>query len=471
MSRLQISVLTTEDIERIHKASVELLNDPGVDIGSPKIYNMLLENGAARGKGQQRVRIDESMVKKALSTCLYDYEIAFLNGKKKNIRNNRHYSTCLVDPKINDCSGGNVPPVLKDCADAARLLDAIETVTIPYKMDLRYTDVPDEYSVLQSNLALFENFTRHVMCGPINPQDAQTWVDMAEIMAPGPLGQNPVITMIISPSSPLSFHNDVLEMLLVATRRNLPVICLPCPMCGLTSPVSIAGTLAMLNAENLMLIVVTQMLNPGNPMVYHTVAMPVDTRYMIPRLSAPEKMLMTIAASQIGHYYGIPSAATASSTDVSVFDIQNGAESMSQIFPSILSEADIITGIGSNSNACGTSLSQILCDLEFIRLADRFAAGINLGAMDEALSSIREVSPGGNFVNYEHTIDHLLSGEIFTQDILDWTPEPKSDVSPTKGGMLVNAREKARNILNSHRPKTDELKLKALRDYVTSHIQ
>ena len=206
----QLTVLSESEINRIHSGSLKLLDEPGFEIGSPDIYRLLLENGALKGERPNQARITKLMVKKALSTCPADYLVAYLNGERQSIRIHRHYSTCLVDPKMNDCAGGNTEPVLKDCIDAARLADACENVTMPYKMDLHYADVPDEDSLLQSNLALFENFTRHVICGPMNPEDARIWIEMAEIMASGPLNANPVISMLISPSSPMTLHNDVL---------------------------------------------------------------------------------------------------------------------------------------------------------------------------------------------------------------------------------------------------------------------
>ena len=454
-----IKLLDDREIGCIHDHSLRLLSTVGVDIGLASVRQLLLDNGARPGKGEMRLLIDEALARRALDSVPADFPIAFLDGRRDSFRAARRFSTCLVDPFMNDAAG-NRPPALADCAANARLLDACPKVDMPYKMDLQYADLPTEACVLKSNLALFENFTRHVICAPMTVFDLQTWLEMAEIMAPGPLEGNPVVTVMISPSSPLSLHADVLEMLQCAVRRRAPVICLPCPMCGMTSPVSLAGTLAQLNAENLALIVVCQLLSPGNPMIYHTVAMPGDPTTMAARLTGPEKMMLSLAAAQMGHHYGLPSASTSSSTDVPGFTMQNGAESMGQLFPAALGEADLLTGIGSNSNACGTSGVQIMADLELLRMAERFARGLSFDDFGEVMASVERVGPGGNYLEDEFTLGQFNAEHLFAPQTLSWSGHRG------EGDFVANCRARVDHILKTHVPAVDHKRVERLRAYV-----
>jgi trimethylamine--corrinoid protein Co-methyltransferase len=254
-------------------------------------------------------------------------------------------------------------------------------------------------------------------------------IEMAAIMACGPLSEKPNLMTLISPSSPLTLHEDCLDMLESAVFSGVPVICLPCPMNGLTSPVSVIGTILTVNAENLALITIIQLLRPGSKLIYHTVAMPADARTLEARMTGPEKMLDAIGAAEMGRFYGLPVGLPISSTEVSGFDIQNGAESMSQIFPGILFSPDIVSGVGSNTNACGTSIEQILLDCEMIRLASRFQRGVAFGDLEKSFQTIERVGPGGSYINDWDTLDDFRNEDIFIPELFRWTGHPDFEVS------------------------------------------
>lgn len=462
-AEMKINMLDKEAVSSIHKYSVRVLKEIGVEIGDPRIFKRLLSEGA-KDIGHGRVCFDEPMIKDALARCPNEFDVFSVCGKKYRLGGEaRQYSTCCVDPGMNSPSGNNHPPRLDDCANNARIIDYLELITMPYKMDIEYDDVPTALSVLKSNEAFFSNSTKHVICGPCNKSDARIWMEMGEIMAPDALSKTPTISVLVSPSSPLALHRDCLEILQCVLEYGIPVICLPCPMCGETSPLSVAGTVIDLNAENLALIIVTQILRPGNPVVYHTVAMPADMRIGCARMTGPEKMLMGIAAAQMGKFYGLPSGTAGASTDGSAFDVQNGAETMSQILPAVLGPANLITGLGSNSNACGTSAEQILIDYELLLLAEHLHKGIRMDNLEKAFASIKRTAPGGEFMTDEYTLEQCRSGEFFEPDLIDWTGRPG-----TGKGLYHRAEERKQFILKNHRPVLPQNKLADLQKYVVS---
>lgn len=252
MAQLRLKILSDGEIEKVHKLSCEILSQTGMIIESEEIEQRLLKIGAKPGKMSHTVCFDEKMIEDALGTCPSSFTISSINGAKHLIgKDGRQYSSCIIDPKMNTGHSQSRKPVLKDCADNAKIIDYLECISMPYKMDLDYEDVRPSLSVVKSNEVLFQNFTKHVICAPMNGKDARTWMEMSEIMAPGKLVKTPIVSVLISPSSPLSLHEDCLQMLQCVLEYGVPIICLPCPMCGLTSPLSVIGTLIVLNAENL----------------------------------------------------------------------------------------------------------------------------------------------------------------------------------------------------------------------------
>ncbi len=462
VSSLQLCVLSDSEIQRVHEQSCLLLAETGLDIGKAEIAERLLAVGASRGKSDNRICLPATLIEESLSKCPTEFHIWSVDRQRHLVgANSRQYSTCLVDPGMNTESGMNRPPTLHDCAQNAKIIDALGIVTMPYKMDQAYEGMPANLSVAASNEQYFANCTKHVICGPCNKEDTQVWMEMAEIMSPESVRTTPIISVLISPSSPLVLHADCLDILDVSLGHGAPIICLPCPMCGMTSPLSVAGTLVQLNAENLALITLIQTLQPGHPVVYHTVAMSADMATATPRLSSPEKLLLGLAAAQLGKFYKMPSGTAGSSTEVSRFDVQNGAESMGQIMPAVLGPANIITGIGSNSNACGTSAEQILMDCEMIRLAERLREGIGFEGLEEAVESITRVQPGGDFLTDEYTAAQCRSGEFFEPDLFDWS-------GPGQGkGFYAKAKARAQEILDTHTPPVPQDRLDELKHYVT----
>ena len=435
---VQISVLTENDKKQIHGYTIKLLAETGIEIGKPEIRSLLLQNGG-KAAGGDRVQFNESMIQDALAKVPKSFSLFGCDGKEYPLGGGVRplVSTCMVDPLINTPEGNRLP-VLEDCARAARIIQHEPLIDCPYKMDLKYTDIPEEDSVAQSNFAVFSNMTKPFVAGPQTKRDIEIILKMAQVMAAGRLSEKPNVITLISPSSPLALHRDCLEMLETVLAYGAPVICLPCPMNGLTSPVSVAGTVLTVNAENLALLTVIQLLRPNSKAVYHTVAMPADARTLEARMTGPEKMLDTMASAEMGRWYGLPVGLPVSSTDVSAFDIQNGGESMSQIFPGALFAPDIFTGIGSNTNACGTSAEQILLDCEMLTLAMRFARGMDCSRLQKGFETLTRVGPGGSFLDDADTLADFLEEDVYFPELFSWTGHKDASKSA-----LQKAQEKA----------------------------
>jgi len=435
---VKINILTETEKQQIHEYTIKLLSETGVVIGRENIRNMLIENGGKPGEGE-RVLFSEEMIKNAISKVPKGFSLFGCDGKEYPLGNGAKpiISTCIIDPFMNTTEG-NRPPVLDDCARNARIIQNVSIIDCPYKMDLKYTDVSETECVAKSNLALLSNMTKPFITGPQTKRDIEITLKMAQAMAAGPLSEKPNVITLISPSSPLALHKDCLEMLETVLEYGAPVICLPCPMNGLTSPVSVAGTVLTVNAENLALLTVIQLLRPGAKAVYHTVAMPADAKTLEARMTGPEKMLDTMSSAEMGRWYGLPVGTPISSTDVSVFDIQNGAESMSQLFPGALFAADMLTGIGSNTNACGTSIEQILLDCEMLAMAMRFARGVDCGRLQRGFEALTRVGPGGSFADDFETLEDFSDEDIYSPELFSWTGHRDSEKSAVE-----KAKEKA----------------------------
>ena len=462
MTAISAKVLSDSDVERIHEVSLRVLEDVGVDVCQEAIRARLLHRGARAGATSARVCIPAAMVDDALAACPREIALASVRGETYVLgAGKRFYSSCVVDPFMLDYHDGQRPPRLADCTTNARLVDALDTITMPYKMDVDYAEVTGRQALLQSNLAFMSNMSKHYICAPHNVADARIWMEMSEIMAGASLHEKPIVSALISPTSPLTFDQTVLELVECLLPYGILLIMLPCPLAGATGPFALAGTVVDFNAENLATIVIVQALRPGAPLLYHNVAMGFDMRTALSSLGGPEKALLAVAGVDMARFYGLPSGCAGTATDSVRYDLQNGAETMSQLLLAAASRAELITGIGSIGNGMATSAEQIVFGCDMIALDDYLTAGIRVDDERLAFAALARVGPGSSFLEDSSTLRFLRSDEHFHANSFDG-----SGAQGAGHGMYESLHARVQRILDKHRPTVAAERVEALGQYV-----
>lgn len=462
---LSARVLSDSEAQRIHDVSLRILAEVGVDVCHELIRAHLLAAGAQEGATNTRIRFPVGMVAEALARCPTELLLGSVRGDTYRMApGNRFYSSCVVDPFMLDYRDGRRPPVLADCAANARLIDALDVIAMPYKMDLDYVDATGRTALLESNLAFMSNMSKHAICAPHDAEAARVWMEMSEIMAGGNLREKPIVSALISPASPLTFDRQFMDLVAFLLPYGIPLILLPCPQAGATAPFTLAGTVADFNAENLAAITLIQTLRPGAPLHYHTVAMGFDMRSGRASLGGPEKVLCGIAGVDMGRVYNLSCGCAGAATNSVHYDIRNGAETMSQLLPAVASRANLITGIGSIGNGMGTSAEQILFDCELIALATYLQAGIRVDDERLAFDAFARVGPGGDFLQDPTTLRFLRSGEHFYAGSFETSGAPGAARS-----MVENLHARVERILARHKPAVPEARVEALRRYTEAN--
>jgi trimethylamine--corrinoid protein Co-methyltransferase len=462
LATIEIRVLSEDETQQVHAASLRVLGEVGVDVCHERIRSRLVDAGAREGAGNTRICIPAEMVEEALCLCPRDIAVSAVRGDMYRMEpGTRLYSSCVVDPFMLDYEEGKRSPRLADCWSNARLVDAIDAITMPYKMDLDYSDATGHRALLESNLAFMSSMSKHYICAPHSRVEARYWMEMSEIMAGSSLRENRVVSALISPTSPLTFDETLLELIEFLLPFEIMLIMLPCPQAGATAPFTIAGTVVDFNAENLATIVIAQTLHPGTPLHYHNVAMGFDMRKGLSSLGGPEKTLCAIAGVDMGRFYNLSSGCAGTATNCAVYDIQNGAESMSQLLLAAASRANLITGIGSLGNGMGTSPEQILFDCDLLALAGYLTDGIRVDAERLGVESITSAGPGSDFLQDPTTLKFLRTGEHFYAGSFE-----KAGMEELNRTMVQSLHERARQILERHQPAVPAGRLEALHKYV-----
>lgn len=409
----QYQPLTQEQIREIHRASLAVLERTGIEVENQAALALYRQGGAAiRG---DRVLIPPAMVEAALRTAPSRVLLAgrdpahdvILEGKRVYAGTGGS-PTAVLDPGADAAR----PATLRDLAQMARLVDALphcDFIVIP----IYPTDVPEETIPANRFYACLANSAKHVMGGVNSVSGARAVIDMATAIAGSPdaLRERPLVSAITSwMVSPLRLDTAVTDILLEWCGHGLPVALSAAPMAGSTSPVTLAGTLVQLNAEQLSGIVLTQLARPGAPVLAGYIPGVVDLRSGGYLGGAVEFGMMQAAAAQMAHFYHVPIYGSGGMSDSKLPDAQAGYEKMATLLLAAMGGCNYIHhAIGMVTNMSAASLEQAVIDDEIAGLAMRVLRGIGVTPESLAVEAIDRVGPGGHYLMDAHTLRFMRS--------------------------------------------------------------
>jgi trimethylamine--corrinoid protein Co-methyltransferase len=323
--------------------------------------------------------------------------------------------------------------------DATHLLDALPGVTTitPF---FTPQDVPGPLM----SLAMYRHALPHTT-KPLQGPGVQTGAEvqyaarMAAVIGP----PAEVLTLGISPISPLFFPDDVAEAIMTAARLGVPLGPLPCPIAGATAPMSIAGALAQQNAE-VLAPVLAQMVQPGLPIIYCGRLAMMEPRTGLSVWGGVELGLASAATVQLGHRYGLLVNVYGFSTNSHTIDLQSGTERALNAVVPALAGADELSGVGEMAAGVLGSYAQMVCDDEIAAGISRLRRGFAADEDALAVEVIAEVMDGPrNYLGEPHTVRTLRAGEVLLTRLAERG-------GGTGGGMLGRAQAEAERLLAEH---------------------
>jgi trimethylamine--corrinoid protein Co-methyltransferase len=465
----QYRPLAEEQIQQIHKASLRVLAETGLAVELDEARDLYRQAGA-RIAGD-RVYLTPATGEAALAHLPRQVLLAGRDRAQDVVLEGwRVYAGTGGSPTQVLDSGASAarPAALRDLADLVRLADALSRCDF-IVMPLTPTDVPEEQVPLARFATCLANSTKHVMGGCGTVAGARQVLELATLIAGSAeaVRQRPIVSCITSwMVSPLHVDSGVTQILIEWCRHGLPLALSAAPMAGSTSPVTLAGTLVQLNAEQLSGIVLAQAVRPGTPVLAGYIPGVADLRTGGYLGGAVEFGMMQAAAAQMAHFYGVPIYGSGGMSDSKLPDAQAGYEKMATLLLAAMGGCSYIHhAIGMVANMSATSLEQAVIDDEIVGMAWRVLRGLEVSDESMALPAIDRVGPGGHYLMDEHTLRHMRS-EFFYPRLADRQSWPAWEAA---GGPDSRARAAARvaELLASHR--APGLPVEAAR-FVASHL-
>lgn len=442
--------LNDNDIARIHDTVMRLFEEVGVQVNSEKALDYFKKAGAI--VDDRIVKMPRDMVMELVNKAPSDI---ILHGRDPKhdlqLGGARVYAgtggTALNI--IDGVNGDRRRATLKDLKDIAKLVDHLENIhffllpTYPEDVEIENVDVNRFFAGM-------DNTTKHIMGGVYTHEGIERVIRMAETIAGSSetLRREPFISIILCAISPLKIDDKYGDMIVEVAKAGIPIALPAEPLCGSTSPVTLASNVVIQTVDSLAEVCLTQLVNPGTPAIFGSVASANDFSDFKYITGAIEMGLSNAASAQMAQFYRLPFYATAGMSDAKMVDAQCGYESALTTLLCALSGANYIhDAAGLLDFALSVSLEKYVTDDEIVGMVMRAVEGITVNDNTLAFDLIKEMGPGGHFVYAKHTRKYMRTEHY--QPVLSDREHHEVWQAGGRKDTVTRAKEKVNEILGA----------------------
>lgn len=445
------TLLTQEQVERIHEASLEILEEVGLKVRYEPARELFRLHGCH--VEEERVKFPRAIVEKFRK--LVPPSFTFHGRDPKFDRTIPRDSPVIVTASsapdiIDPVTGEERRAESIDIARIAHLINELPGYDI-FSISTLADDAPADQFTISRLYPSIKYCLKPIRVTTTNMKDTYSVMEMAYMVAGGKeaYAEHPFLTHHYCPVvSPLTMDNLSTENVMFFAKEGLPVYPTIVPNAGLTSPMSMAGSLTQGNAEFLSALVLMQMVKEGTPTIYATLGTVADMRSGAYTSGAIECGMLHMAFAQIARFYNIPCGGYIGLTNAKVNDAQAGYETGMSGIAGLLSGMDMFN-IGGLIDALKTfDFAKAVIDDEVAQMMKRMKRGINFSDDDLGLLLIKEIGPGGSFITAKHTISRMKTEAVMTK-LADrdartiWVKKGSTDIQ-------TRAMKKAKEIMTSN---------------------
>jgi trimethylamine--corrinoid protein Co-methyltransferase len=447
----KIRMISDEQVREIHYATLEILGQTGVKMGDPQGRDLLLEAGAWESNG--RIKIPENIVNDALAKApsripmhnrLGELTMPLELGKV--FFGPGSDTTFTLDLK----TGERRRAVAQDVEDIARLGDALDNIDFIMSMGSP-SDVPIDDLYVHSFIRMIRGSVKP------NVYTAQNRKDMEDIyrIAAAVMGseqalrEKPILLHYAEPISPLYIIEESLQKHIFCAEKGIPAAYIPSTNPGGGGPVTVAGSVALGNAECLLGLIISQLVRPGTPFLYGMNTAALDMKTTIISYGSPDWSLGMGAWAELARFYNLPVWGYGGATDSKVVDAQAGLEATFSIMNAFLSRVTLVHDVAYIEYGSTSSMEMLVIADEIIRMTRFLMDGLPVNKNTLALDAIARAEPGSGFIADDHTMDNFRTAQ--------WEPKiidrKQYDVWESNGSkdMFTRANERAQQILSEHK--------------------
>ncbi|MCF7890022.1 trimethylamine methyltransferase family protein [Candidatus Bipolaricaulota bacterium] len=458
----QLSLVSPEQVETIHRAAMRILEEKGIKVEDPKSRQILDENGCRVDPDNHVVKIPPDIVSDSLDKAPSSFKMGARNSDnefeldyEKSFFTAGTGTTSVLDLDREE----RRKATRDDLSDAVKLGDQLSNIDVVWSIFTLTDDPMLGFYQLYSVLA---NSSKHgAIVNWYGGELTDKLIDMIAVVAGGrgKLSQNPLVTMYAEPVSPLTFRKENLEVLLRWTDVGLPLLWYPAQKAGATAPMTLAGSLAQAFAESLGGNVIAQLNNPGTPVILGASPLVMDMRTALNTYFSPEMLILQSATGQWGSMIEMPIYGTGGCTNSYDLDYQAGVESALSLYGAILGGQNLIHDLSFAGAGDVGSLELLTLTNELAGMAKRTVKDLSTNEEAIALEVIDQVKHGGDYLRENHTFKHFKE-ELMAPELIRRIGEDKweENFAVTKARELTNQLIEESDVKPLPKEEDDQLK-------------
>lgn len=419
-----IEILSEDQLNRIHHASLDVLEDIGINFLLDEAREILKTAGADVEKNSTRVRFDRNLILESIAKAPSEFTIHARNPQRSLKIGGRWlaFSTVAGPPNASDIQGGRRSGNFKDYSDFIKLAQSVNIAHAISGHPVEPLDLDPKTRHLDTarvNLTLTDKVCRVYSLGRDRVMDILEITRICHNLSREELAHRPSLYTVVNVNSPLQYDIPMLWGIIELARMNQVVVITPFTLAGAMAPITLAGAVTQQNAEALAGLAFSQIVNPGAPVMYGGFTSNVDMKTGSPAFGTPEYVKATLMGGQFARFYNLPyrsSNVNASNAP----DVQAIYESQMSIWGSVMARANLIHhALGWLEGGLCASFEKFVMDAEMLQGVVETLKPVVVDEDTLGIEAMREVGPGGHYFAAQQTMERYET-EFYKPMLSDW---------------------------------------------------
>ncbi|ADG80953.1 trimethylamine methyltransferase family protein [Thermincola potens] len=408
---------TDEQRVRIHEASLEILENVGLLVRNKKAREIFAKHGCEVDNQTTLVKIPRKIVEECRKSFVPTYTFTAQDPQ---------YDVTLPGDRPVVVTGSSAPNIIDPITGEERRATSADIANIAYlinelpgfdvfSISTLAEDAPKGQFSLSRFYPALKNCKKPVRSNTPSIADLEQVLELGYLIAGSKEAymERPFINHHYCPVvSPLTMDVESTEAVIYLTEMGLPVYGTIVPNAGMTSPMTMMGTLVLGNAEFLALATLIQLIRPGAPMIYAVLSTVADMRTGNYAPGAVETGILQMAHTEMARFYNVPSGGYIGLTNSHVNDAQSGYETGINTTAALCAGADLFNMGGLLGSLMAFDFAKAVIDNEIALMLKRIKRGMEFSEENMALDLIKQVGPGGSYMDLEHTMANMRTTAV-----------------------------------------------------------
>ena len=412
--------LNQQEIETVHEKALQMLEDLGMKFESAEAQTYFKKAGASVENGI--VKIPRKIIEDTLITVpKRDEFVVYGRTRDKDIKISNeipYLAAMTMATSVLDIETGKRRSATnEDLKMLTRMMEKLPGVGMASAL-ITPQDVPMQASDWYTWATSIKNTTKHITGGAAGKQGVRDAIRMASLACGSEeeFLMHPFISFWVLTMPPLRVDDNTCNVLMESARFKVPSVISSGGILGMTSPMSVESALVHTHAEIIACIALSQLVNPGAPVIYSSYVRSMDMGTMCINMSSPESIIMKGAMAQLGRYIGLPTKMPANLRDGKVLDAQAGFETgMGGTVAALTCDFNVAMQLDMDLLV---DYADLIYSNECMSILQRLARPMNFDDETLAYDNMVETGHAGNFLESDHTLENYTT-ELWNSTVME----------------------------------------------------